>query len=178
MAAVPKISGAEAYELMKTVSDNEETIRYHLRSSALEKAIYGHADSNDCVLFKFPKHYDSIVVHRGTGKAISITDYRRYWPSYESNPAGGSTVIEPENFGITVQVDFWSEEYQEEKQVHFELSPPVSLLTDFSSEKFDEWIAKLRKERNTAQTKTDLETLRALIRLYPSHAQEILEEKS
>jgi len=138
------ITGKEAYDMMLLKNENERKVRRFFYYSEIWRAIRDHIESDECcIIIK----ENPIICHRGTGQAISVSDCYTYGAIYEKEPGTFKTKVVPAPvFNMKVTITYWNEDYDKEYEKEYSIQIPIELLTDFTIDKFNEWV-KVQKEK-------------------------------
>lgn len=166
-----KYSGQEIFEMLRERSHLKSEIESYFHfDSPLKRAIVDHInDSKDCAIVK---REGDIPCHRGTGPDIR---FREWHARYDQLMKDNKTFRPPDYVTVEVYVGYYDAEENREWQRRYDLVIPLDLLTNFSKERFEAWVAKLREKRDGLQETKDLDILKVLVKRYPKHAKEYLE---
>ena len=153
MTILDEITGKEAYELMLLKAINEEKVRRFFYRSDIWKAIIDHIESDDCcIIIK----ENQIVCHRGTGQAIGIRGCHTYGTQYEQEPITWKARSFPAPvFNMDVEITYWNDDHHKEYEKEYHIQVPIELLTNFSIDKFNEWV-KIKSVDVINSTKKEL----------------------
>ena len=162
---IAKLTG-NIIEHMRLMSDLEiqKSKHFHWDSKlwrAIDDAVSYHDD-----LVAHPKDY-LIMSYRGTGRAVRLTDVCLYNRNYTTNPPKEHSVV-----GIEIEVEYIHEDqngYDNPDKIRktYRLQPPMELFVKFSKIKFNNWVKKVKSERDAETKKEDLIKLKELQEQYP-----------
>lgn len=161
MTILDEITGKEAYEMMLLKASNEEKVRRFFYRSDIWKAINEHIESDECcIIIK----ENPIVCHRGTGQAIGIRGYHTYGTQYEQEPVTWKARSFPAPvFNMDVEITYWHEEHEKEYDKTYHIQIPIELLTDFSTDKFNEWVKVKKTEIWNSTIKEKLKHIKHIL---------------
>jgi len=140
------MTGDKAYEAMKVSEDLKRDVRDFLYRSEMWKAIRDDiANPKSRLLDTTHK----LVYHRGTGADITI----KGWTRWGRQPLGDK-LVEPDTFGLDVEITLYDEENDRECVEVLYLTIPLDFLVKkFNTRKFNSWLngrrdARIIKDRN------------------------------
>jgi hypothetical protein len=129
---------------------------YFNRVSKSVKEIKNHIHyDEDCVLMEKMRDEDGDLLD------VSSVDFR--------SAALSDHEGERDWCWIDLEVQFCESEYRYPSR-SCRVKVPIDLEKNFTQEKFDAWIAKLRKERDDKVKEQEIEDLKRLMRKYPDEA--------
>jgi len=136
-SVLDEITGKEAYEMMLLKASNEEKVGRFFYRSDIWRAIRDHIESDECcIIIK----ENPIICHRGTGQAISIGRCHTYGMQYSGLASGFNKAFPAPVFSMEITITYWNDDYDREYEKTYNIQVPVELLTDFTVDKFNEWI--------------------------------------
>jgi len=141
--------------------------QWHFRAhSKLWKAVY-KAIAYGGDLVAHPKDH-LLKCYRGSGIAVSFKDICLYAKDYTVTPTA-----EAETVGLDIEIEYVHEEdgkdYPDITTKKITLQPPTEFLADlFADAEFNEWVGKVKSERDAKIKEKDLETLAELRKKYPN----------
>jgi len=141
---------------------------WHFRThSKLWKSVYNAIAYGDD-LVAHPKNH-LLKCYRGSGIAVSFRDVCLYAKDYTVAPTAEAHVV-----GLEIEIEYVHEDQDGQDwpdiiSKKFTLQPPTEFLADqFTDAEFNEWVGKVKSERDAKIKEKDLETLAELRRKYPN----------
>lgn len=162
-----KLVGGNIIAHMRHIADCKETRFSHFHfHSKLWKKLWKHLQEDNNGLIVHPDN-SLIVVHRGTGHAITLRDTHLYAKNYNTNPPTEATT-----FSMSVEIEYIDEDnsgmdYPPTFSRKYDFQVPCELELNFSDEAFAKW-ASLKVAEQTADTiLKEQKILLKLMKLHP-----------
>jgi len=141
--AVALLEGGNIVAHMRHIAGLQRMVDtyFHMYSKLWRKIEHHIANDQDQVLVEFPKTWQV----RGSRASYGV--HRQSCGIYAMDFVDG-VPKPPKTFWMDIRVDFTDEEEGNEFSKSFHVNVPVDLELDCTDEKFDAWIASIRKIRD------------------------------
>lgn len=165
LKAMAKLEG-NIVEHMRLVIELKDQQRKHFHyDSKLWKAIRDSV--GECKgLVKHPEDH-LFMTYRGSGKAISLSDVHLYARDHTVKPSVESKVFCMEVEVVYVHDDNTHMDHPPTVSKKTRLQVPIELALNFSKTKFNNWVKKVKAEREATEKEKDLAQLKELQAKYP-----------
>lgn len=167
-----ELVGGNIIAHMRHMADCKEArFSYFHRHSKLWRKLWQHLQEDNNGLIEHPEN-SLIVVHRGSGHAISLRDTHLYAKNYETRPPTESTV-----FGMDVEIEYIEEDnrgmdYPPSFVRKYSIQVPCELELNFTDKAFSKWINLKISEQTADKILKEQKMLLKLMKLHPEFVKE------